>query len=124
MVGEWAFVKEHPMTETPMRIKPEHFVRSLCEFREIPLNPETLLKNGFVSFAKDCYSLEIVAGDGYTSITLCDLYDGVWDINAITSNKLSGEVITVIENNVFLKVNHLQRIVKQLGLSKEIEYEA
>ena len=122
MVGEWAFVKDHPMAETAMRIKPEHFVRSLCEFREIPLNPATLLKSGFVSHVKDCYSLEIVAGDGYTAITLCDQHDGVWDITAISSNKLNGEIITVIENNVFLKVSHLQRIVKQLGLNMEIEY--
>lgn len=122
MVGEWAFVKDHSMSEIPMRITPEHYVMPLCEFREIPLNPQTLLKSGFASFAEDCYSLEIVAGDGYTSITLCDLYDGVWDINAITANKLNGEVITVIENNVFLKVNHLQRIAKQLGLNMEIEY--
>jgi len=122
MVGEWAFVKDHPMAETAMRIKPEHFVRSLCEFREIPLNPQTLLKSGFASLVEDCYSLEIVAGDGYTTITLCDQHDGVWDITALTANKSNEEVITVIENNVFLKVNHLQRIAKQLGLNMEIEY--
>lgn len=122
MVGEWAFVKDPPMAEMPMRITPEHYVRPLCEFREIPINPQTLLKSGFVSLVDDCYSLEIVAGDGYTTITLCDQHDGVWDITAISSNKLNGEIITVIENNVFLKVSHLQRIVKQLGLNMEIEY--
>lgn len=122
MVGEWAFVKEYPMAEAAMRIKPEHFVRSLCEFREIPLNPATLLKSGFVSLVDDCYSLEIVTGDGYTTITLCDQHDGVWDITALTANKSNEEVITVIENNVFLKVNRLQRIFKELGLNLKIEY--
>ena len=123
MVGEWAFVKEHPMMETPMRIKPEHFLRSLCEFREIPLNPATLLKSGFVSHVEDYYIFEITAGNGYTTIMLHDHLDGIWDINAVTADRFNEEKKFVSEFGVFLKVNRLQRIVKELDLNLEIEYE-
>lgn len=123
MVGEWAFVKDHPMAEMAMRIKPEYFLRSLCEFREIPLNHATLLNSGFVYNGDYTYVYEIVAGNGHTRVTLVDRLNGQWDIEAETLDKFSEMKKSICEYNVFLKVNQLQRIFKELELIKEIEYE-
>ena len=123
MVGDWAYVKDHPMAETPMHIKPEHFVRSLCEFREIPLNVNTLIKSGFKETETDTYIYEVVAGDGHTTIKLYNRLDGIWDIEAETLGKFTEIKKSIVEYGVFLKVNQLQRIFRELEHNDIIEYE-
>ena len=45
MVGDWVYIKDHPIKSQPQKVKPEHFVRSLVEFEPIPLTPEILSIN-------------------------------------------------------------------------------
>lgn len=47
MVGDWVYIKDHPIKSQPQKVKPEHFVRSLVEFEPIPLTKEILEKNGW-----------------------------------------------------------------------------
>ena len=48
MVGDWAYIKEDPMKYELKQVKPEHFVRSLCWFKPVPITDDILEKNGFV----------------------------------------------------------------------------
>ena len=48
MIGDWVYIKDHPIKSQPQKVKPEHLVRSLVEFESIPLTKEILEKNGWI----------------------------------------------------------------------------
>ena len=45
MVGDWLYIKDHPMRKEAKQVVPEHFVRSLVEFEPILLTVDILKKN-------------------------------------------------------------------------------
>ena len=48
MIGDWVYVKDYPMNPEAKQVTANHFVRSLCEFKPIPLTEEILKANGFI----------------------------------------------------------------------------
>lgn len=47
-IGDWVMCKDFPMTSLPMRIKKEHFLRSLVEFEPIEFTIEMAIKIGYI----------------------------------------------------------------------------
>lgn len=45
MIGDWVYIKEHPMKQEAKKVTGNHFVRSLCEFEPISLTAEILKAN-------------------------------------------------------------------------------
>lgn len=65
MVGDWVYIKEYPLDYEIKQVKPEHFVRSLCWFKAIPLTPEILKKNGLSKNGVDLALFDRNGGQDY-----------------------------------------------------------
>lgn len=99
MIGDWVICKDYPMIPSLIKLKAEHFVRSLCEFEPIPLTAEILEKNGFVVEPRYCYD---------EPLQYCEIVDGLW-INISGENYFEGKLEYVHE---------LQHALRLCGLTE------
>ena len=118
MVGDWVYIKYYPMTAQPMQVKKDHFVRSLVEFKPIPLTPEILEKNGFVQDTN--YSFRLFSPKVYKTRDI-----GV-DFTIKGFTFWYGDTISIAcgdgsrINRLPCCVHHLQHALKLCGIDKEI----
>lgn len=112
MIGDWVYIKDHPIKSQPQKVKPEHFVRSLVEFEPIPLTLEILEKNGFKKDEKfeEMYYWNWRIGDD------CISYDKETGIVRIFHTY--GHLVFVLPLSY---VHELQHALRLCGIEKEIE---
>ena len=100
MIGDWVICKDYPMSPTVTKVTKEHFNRSLCELKPIPLTEDIIKKNfNYVErdFGSSTYS------------------NGVFYINCY------GKDVVKIHGIKFKYVHELQHYLKLLHSNIEIE---
>ena len=121
MVGDWVMVKQYPSISLPKQMTNELFVRSLCEFRPIPLTKEFIIANGFTSNKEpnlqsfclpnldvpEFYVLEYP-----NTAIVVDIREKFFSVSVF------GDGIH-IEHNTLKYVHELQHIFNLFGLKKE-----
>lgn len=128
MVGDWVMVKQYPTISLPKQMTNELFVRSLCEFRPIPLTNEFFEANCFAKqnvseFIGNDLNIENIVGYDLTYVYLLHLDNATV---MVESPKFNATVsISVPGSNKYLEfdnlkyVHELQHIFNLFGLKKE-----
>ena len=115
MIGDWVYIKDHPIKSLPKKVKSEHFVRSLVEFEPIPLTAEILEKNGFASVGQEVYHWKDA---NYYVWYETDKHTLGIDQNDST---YFAENISPVLRLTVINLHELQHALKLCGIKKAIE---